>query len=315
MFMWILACGNWHMEIGPFDIEVPDPPLRDPHAVVMLRPWINVGNVGAVVLGRLKNMFDGREIGRLRTPGNYYDFTRYRPEMKMADGERHVTVPNTVFLSARREEAPDLVLIHLLEPHSKSEEYNDVLERLGVRAYVTIGSMYDSVPHSRPLSVSGSMKGWENPPNLGGFTPSRSNYEGPTSMTGQISQMISARGVSTLNLMVRLPLYLQLDNDFAGSARIVEILGPMYGLGDASAERELGRQQYSQVATAVLKDPQLEELVERLEREYDDSHKESGAAAEADDDSIELSPEIERFLEGLRRKSGDDEPAGPGSGQ
>ncbi len=307
------------MEIGPFDIKVPDPPLREPHAVVMLRPWINVGNVGSVVLGRLKNMFDGREIGRLRTPGNYYDFTRYRPEMKMVDGERHVTVPNTVFLAARREEAPDLVLIHLLEPHSKSEEYNDgvidVLEHLGVRAYVSVGSMYDSVPHSRPLSVTGSMQGWETPPDLGGFTPGRSNYEGPTSMTGQISQMISARGVSVLSLMVRLPLYLQLDNDFAGSARIVEILGPMYGLGDASAERELGKQQYSQVAPAVLKDPQFAELVERLEREYDARGKDSGSEAESGGDSIELSPEIESFLEGLSRRMGDEGPGDARGGE
>ncbi|MCH8102578.1 MAG: hypothetical protein IIB28_05430, partial [Chloroflexi bacterium] len=110
-------------------------------------------------------------------------------------------------------------------------------------------------------------------------------------------------------LMVRLPLYLQLDNDFAGSARIVEILGPMYGLGDASAERELGRQQYSQVAPAVLRDPQLAELVERLESEYDNRRKDSGSAGESDGDSIALSPEIESFLEGLSRPTGD---GGPG---
>jgi hypothetical protein len=291
------------MQVGPFDIEIPDPPLRDPHAVVVLRPWINVGNVGSVVLGRLKATFDGAEIGRLRRPGYFYDFTRYRPEMKLVEGERHVTVPNTVVLAARRQSPPDLVLIHLMEPHANAEEYNEaileILDALGVKAYVSIGSMYDSVPHSRPLQVSGSMKGWDQPPDLGDFTVSQSKYEGPTSITGQISQMANEKGIATINLMVRLPLYLQLDNDFSGSARAMEILSPLYGLGDVSGERELGRRQYEQVTPSVLKDEELAQMVRRLEREYD---RKIAATDQETDETVELSPEIERFLDQLRRR-------------
>lgn len=289
------------MQVGPFDIEMPAPPLRTPHAVAMLRPWINVGNVGAIVLGRMKNRFGGEDIGRLSTPGHFYDFTRYRPEMKMVDGDRHITVPNTVVLGARREAPPDLVLLHLLEPHAHAEEYNEgvleLLEALGVSAYVTIGSMYDSVPHSRPLIISGSSRGWDKPPDLGGITLARSNYEGPTSMTGQISQMASARGIPTLSVMVRLPLYLQLDNDFSGGARVIEALSPFYGLGDAVPERDLGKQQYERVTPAMLKNPQLAELVHRMEREYDSKPAEEAPG------KVELSPEIESFLEELRRRT------------
>ena len=289
------------MRVGPFEIEPPDPPLRAPHAVAMLRPWINVGNVGAVALGRLNKTFDGWEIGRLATPGYFYDFTRYRPEMKMVDGERQVRVPNTVVLGARREDAPDLVLVHLLEPHSNAEEYNEgvlqLLDGLGVSAYVTVGSMYDSVPHTRPLIISGSMRGWEESPNLGEITLARSNYQGPTSMAGQISEMAFQQGLATLSLMVRLPLYLQLDNDFSGGARVIDALAPFYGLGDSNPEAELGRKQYEQVTPAILKNPQLAEVVHRLEREYESKPREEARG------TVELSPEIEKFLEELRRKS------------
>lgn len=289
------------MRVGPFEIEMPDPPLRAPHAVAMLRPWINVGNVGAVVLGRLNKLFNGWELGRLVTPGYFYDFTRYRPEMKMVDGERQVKVPNTVVLGARREEAPDLVLVHLLEPHSNSEEYNEgvleLLDGLGVTSYVTVGSMYDSVPHTRPLIISGSMRGWDEPPSLGEITLARSNYQGPTSMTGQISEMAFRQGLATLSLMVRLPLYLQLDNDFTGGTSVIDALSPFYGLGDSNPEAELGRKQYEQVTPAVLKNPQLAEVVHRLEREYDSKPREEAHG------QVELPPEIEQFLEELRRKT------------
>lgn len=285
--------------VGPFEIESPDPPLRSPHAVVMLRPWINVGNVGAMVLGRLKNTFGGEEIGRLARPGYFCDFTRYRPELKLVDGDRYITIPNTVVLSARRDEPPDLILIHLLEPHANAEEYNEgvleLLGHLGATAYVSIGSMYDSVPHTRPIIISGALRGWDVPPHLGGLTLARSNYEGPTSMAGYISQMAAERGMATLSLMTRLPLYVQLDNDFTGTARVLEAIAPLYGLGDSRAERELGEQQYEQVTPAVLKNPRLAELVHRLEQEYD------AKPAEEAHGEVKLSPEIERFLDELRQ--------------
>lgn len=287
------------MQFGPLEVQLPDPPLRSPHAVVMVRPWINVGNVGAMVLGKLKNTFGGVEIGRLSRPGRFYDFTRYRPEMKLVEGERHVTVPNTVILAARRAEPPDLVLVHLLEPHAHAEDFNeavaDLLQAMNVSAYVSVGSMYDSVPHTRPIIVSGSMRGWDTPPELGGITLARSNYEGPTSITGQIPLMCLERGIATLSLMTRLPLYVQLENDFAGCARVLEILAPLYGLGDSSAERDLGRRQYEQITPAVLANSQLSELVHKLEREYDAKPQEEAHGR------VELSPEIEKFLDELRR--------------
>ena len=59
------------MQIGSFYIQQPDPPLREPHCVAMLRPWVNVGNVGATVLQRLAKVFGATEIGRLSRPSEF----------------------------------------------------------------------------------------------------------------------------------------------------------------------------------------------------------------------------------------------------
>ncbi|HIF11660.1 MAG TPA: PAC2 family protein, partial [Dehalococcoidia bacterium] len=189
------------MEIGWFDFDPPEVPLRDPHAIVMLRPWINVGNVGTIVLSRLASIYQAEEVAKLRRPGHFYDFTRYRPEMKWVDGEREITSPTSKIEIVRRDEAPDLVLVHLLEPHSNSEDFNEsvleMLEALGVTTYITVGGMYDSVPHSRPLLVTGSSRGWEVAPDLGGVTLSRSRYEGPTSAPNGIGVGATARGLAT----------------------------------------------------------------------------------------------------------------------
>ncbi len=300
------------MEIGWFDFDPPEVPLRNPHAIVMLRPWINVGNVGTIVLSRLASIYQAEEVARLRRPGHFYDFTRYRPEMKWVDGEREITSPNSKIEIVRRDEEPDLVLVHLLEPHSNSEDFNEsvlqMLEALGVTTYITVGGMYDSVPHSRPLLVTGSSRGWEIEPDLGGVTLSRSRYEGPTSATNGIGVGATARGLATLTVMVHLPMYLQLDNDYAGAARALQALAPLYDFKDIKLpEIELGEQQYSQVTPAMTNNPRLAEMVKRFEEEYDSTDDDEDQSS----GSVELSAEIEAFLDEVR---GGDSEDGPTSG-
>jgi len=298
------------MQIGAFDIQPPDPPLREPHCIAMLRPWVNVGNVGATVLQRLAEVFGATEIGRLSRPSEFYDYTRYRPQMKLSGDDRTVTVPNTIAFAGRRDSPPDLLLLQMLEPHSRSEDFNDsvmeMLKHLNVSRWVLVGGMYDSVPHSRPLAVTGSARGWDAPQELGGVGLRRGNYQGPTSMTSDLTQRIYEReGIETLSLIVHLPLYLKLDDDYRGAARLLHALSPTYGLGENLPEDALGERQYAQVTPALADNPSLAELVARLEEEYD---RRAAAGSEGQsEERIELPADIERFLKDLENKPESDE--------
>ncbi|MEX0763072.1 MAG: PAC2 family protein [Dehalococcoidia bacterium] len=293
------------MKIGDFEITPPAPKLQDAHCIAMLRPWVNVGNVGAIVLGRLAKLYGAQEIGRLARPGKFYDFTRYRPEIRFVNSERTIRVPNTVAMAARREDGPDFVFLQMMEPHGNAEDFNDsvlaLLRELGVSRYVLIGGMYDSVPHSRPLLVTGSARGWAPPPDFGGVRIGRSSYQGPTSLTSQLTDRArNELDVETLSLIVHLPLYLKLEDDYAGSARLLTALSALYGFSESLPEVEMGERQYSQVTPAMGNNPQLQELVQKFEAEYD---QQSG---DADIDQFSLSPEIERFLEDVARKAGEE---------
>ena len=67
------------MKIGAFEITEPVPELKDPHAFAMIRPWVDVGSVGTLTLSRLERFLGSKELGKLARPGNFFDFTRYRP--------------------------------------------------------------------------------------------------------------------------------------------------------------------------------------------------------------------------------------------
>jgi hypothetical protein len=97
------------MRIGAFELQDPVPELREPHALVMLRPWVDVGSVGSLTLRRLERHFGAKELGKLARPGTFFDFTRYRPTTRLVDGRRETTFPNANVRYAQPEAGPDLL--------------------------------------------------------------------------------------------------------------------------------------------------------------------------------------------------------------
>ena len=118
------------MKVGIFVLIDPLPDLKDPHAIALLRPWIDVGSVGTIALTKLERHFGAKELGRIARPGNFYDFTRYRPIMRTTEGNRALNIPNTIINYAVREEAPDLLFFHLLEPQAFEGDYTNSIRRV-----------------------------------------------------------------------------------------------------------------------------------------------------------------------------------------
>jgi len=292
-----LHCQTTYMRIGDFEFPEPLPNLKDPHVLVVLRPWIDVGNVGTLSMRRLERHLESKEIGRLIKPGRYYDFTRYRPKSVLKQGVREYSIPSTTISACVREHGPDLITLHLLEPHLYGEDYTEsvieILKYFGVKRYSMIGAMYDMVPHTRQLLVSG---GTVNPSNeeeykLVGVRPS--DYEGPTTITYLISNTLEELGIETRIFVVHLPQYFQVEEDFTGTARLMEILCTLYGLPSRLADPERGRQQYASLQNIVSDTSEVAGLLERLEERYDREKTEEGGP------STPLSPMVEEFLQGL----------------
>jgi hypothetical protein len=220
------------MRLGAFEIDEPLPKLKEPHAVAMLRPWVDVGSVGTLTLSWLEEQFQAKHLAGLARPGNFFDFTRYRPTLYREEGRRRVTIPNTYVTCAKRRRGNDFLFLHLLEPHMLGEAYVDsvlrLLTRFGVKRYCLLGSMYDAVPHTRPLLVTGTAaeKGVGQDLERLGIKPS--DYEGPTTFAFLITQRAPEMGIEPMSLIVHLPQYTQLDEDYAGCVRLMGVLGSLY---------------------------------------------------------------------------------------
>jgi hypothetical protein len=285
------------MRIGEFEISDPVPDLKDPHAIAVLRPWIDVGNVGTLTLSRLERHLRARELGRMAQPGLFYDFTRYRPRSLINEGRREVTVPNTIIRYATRDEGRDFLFLHLLEPHLYGEDFTnnmlDLLKFFGVKRYSLIGGMYDLVPHTRPLLVSGLGSGGDIEEERQRARAQASNYEGPTTITYLITQEAVQLGMETRTFVVHLPQYFQVEEDLTGTARLMEILCNLYQLPHRLIEPHLGQEQYEKLQGMVDHTSEVSTLLGRLEERYDKDQRENGP------EPGPLSPDVEEFLKDL----------------
>ncbi len=295
------------MNIGAFQIDEPVPDLKNPHVFAMVRPWVDVGSVGTLTLGRLERFLGSEELGRLERPGKFFDFTRYRPNMRLVNGQREVTVPNSFLRYSHSDDGPDYLFLHLMEPHANSEEYTDsileVIRHFDVGRYCRVGAMYDAVPHTRPLLVTGSLGDVPQIKEVPNFKMRRSTYQGPTTIMNLVSEGIDKMGVESINFMVHLPQYLQLEEDYTGTSRMIEVLSSVYSnIPSDLAPVRRGQRQYRELNSAVEKNSELKQLIQQMEAYYDaqEDADESKPAEKAE--TVDLSPEIESFLNELGQR-------------
>ena len=301
------------MRIGEFELRDPVPELRRPIAIAMLRPWIDVGRVGTLALNILQRHLGAQELGRLVEPGKFFDFTRYRPRMRTVNGQRvfhhsqHDHPPR-----ARRCHGPGLpVPAHtgaaMRTVKCTVRRISDVLSHFDIREYCRIGGMYDSVPHTRPLLVTGTMNDDQAAKASGLVSQRRSTYQGPTSIVNMVSDLVTQGEIPTTSLMAHLPQYMQLDEDHMGAARIVEILTAMFDLPASLADRERGRRQYEDVNRAVENNPEVRSLIGRLESYYDRVLAAGGQQDEDEEEAQDLPPGVEQFLREVTGEAEEDD--------
>lgn len=291
------------MRIGEFEIPEPVPQLKNTRVIAMLRPWVDVGRVGTLVLNRLERHLGAQELGRLAKPGLYFDFTRYRPRMRTVDGQRVFTRPNTIVHYAHdNDQDQDYLFLHIREPHAMGEDYTDaiveLLKHFDVAEYCRIGGMYDSVPHTRPVLVTGSLTSDYEEKAKGLVSIRRSTYQGPTSIVNLVHESLAESEVPSVNLMAHLPQYVQLDEDHMGASRLMSVLCAMYDLPKRLADQSRGEQQYQDINRAVQNNPEVKSLIQQLEAYYDRTlavREPSGDDAPVEEDTS-FAPDVEQFL-------------------
>jgi predicted ATP-grasp superfamily ATP-dependent carboligase len=201
------------------------------------------------------------------------------------------------------------VLLAGTEPNLRwrtfSEAVAEVAEQLGVEMVITLGALLADVTHTMPVPITGLASDEQMVEELG---LQRSNYEGPTGIVGVLHDACNKKGISSASLWAAVPHYVAAIPNPKAALALLRRLEGMVGVAiEASGLEDETDSFENQVSSAVDQNPEIAEMVERLQAEH-------AEAMEGEEEELELpsadslARDFERYL---RQQGPDPGPPGP----
>ncbi|MGZ5311689.1 MAG: PAC2 family protein [Solirubrobacterales bacterium] len=250
--------------------EAAPPELRSPLLVCAFAGWNDAAGAATTALTTAAEALDAEVIAQV-DPEEFFDFQANRPTISLAEGQtREIEWPGNVLMAASAPGADrDMVLLAGTEPNLRwrtfSEGLAETAEQLGVEMVVSLGALVADVAHSLPVPITGLASDAELVDRL---DLERSTYEGPTGVVGVLHDACNRRGMPSASLWAAVPHYVAAVPNPKAALALLRRLEGLTGIAiEASALEEESESFERQVSNAVAANPEIQELVERLERE------------------------------------------------
>jgi proteasome assembly chaperone (PAC2) family protein len=282
--------------VDPLKWEGDLPNLRSPVMVCAFRGWNDAAAAASTALGAIATSLDAQLVARV-DPEEFFDFQSTRPTITMDEGQtRRIEWPENNLIAAQVPAADrDLVLLDGTEPNLRWRTFSEAIataaDALGVELVVTLGSLIAEVSHTLPVPITGLASSTDLVDEL---ELERSNYEGPTGIVGVVHDTCGRTGIDSASLWAAVPHYVAAVPNPKAALALLRRLEGMTGIAVEASELEEETTDYEeQIGRAVAANPEIEELVERIEAEQVDL---LGADGEDLPSADTIAREFQRFL-------------------
>jgi proteasome assembly chaperone (PAC2) family protein len=272
------------------------PRLRSPLLICAFRGWNDAAGVASGALEVLADSFDPEPIAEV-DPEEFFDFQTTRPTIMLAEGQtRRIDWPQNDLIAVRVPGAErDLVLFDGTEPNLRWRTFSETVataaDALGVEMVVTLGALVAEVSHTLSVPITGLASDEKLIEDL---DLQRSNYEGPTGIVGVLHDCCRQLGMSSASLWAAVPHYVAAVPNPKATLALLRRLEAITGIAVEAGELEEETASYEeQIGRAVAANPEIAELVERIE---------AAQAEQFGDESFDvpsadaLAKEFQRFL-------------------
>jgi proteasome assembly chaperone (PAC2) family protein len=271
------------------------PVLRSPVLVAAFRGWNDAAGAATAALETVAGSLEAELIASV-DPEEFLDFQATRPQITLTEGQtRHIEWPASSLFAARAPAAArDLVLLEGIEPNLRWRTFAngivETAEQLGVEMVITMGALIAEVAHTLPVPITGLASTEELVERL---DLSRSSYEGPTGIVGVLHDACRRQGLDSASLWAAVPHYVAAVPNPKAALALLRRLEGLTGIAVEAAdlEQEAGRYE-DQVGRAVAANPEIQELVQRIEEQQAEQLSDGEDVPSAD----ALAREFQRFL-------------------
>jgi PAC2 family len=140
-----------------YRLAEPRPHLETPTIIAAFDGWVDAGSAATSVLTILAE--GGTTIASF-DPDQLFDYRSRRPTLEIRDGRlSSMTWPEVTLRHARYGDR-DLLVLTGAEPddrwHLLAEATVELVDRLDVRGWISLGAIPAAVPHTRPVPILGT---------------------------------------------------------------------------------------------------------------------------------------------------------------
>lgn len=164
--------------------------------------WNDACQAATNVIRHLVSRYDSQEVHHIDNEG-FYDYQVARPMICSVQGRKRIIWPQTTFYDIAVSPSLHFLAQIAPEPNYRWEEYCRqtlrIAEDYDVSGIVTLGSMFDDCPHTRPLPLDISKNDCESEPDK--------EYNGPVGIPNILDAFCGGRRISYhIHVGVRTPL-------------------------------------------------------------------------------------------------------------
>jgi predicted ATP-grasp superfamily ATP-dependent carboligase len=295
-------------QTGMYELEFPAPQLsspdgRGPVLIHALEGFSDAGRVIRLAAQHLKNTLDTELVASFAID-ELLDYRSRRPLMTFkTDHFTNYDEPELNLYALHDSVGTPFLLLAGLEPDLRWERFVTAVrllaERLGVRRVIGLGSIPMAVPHTRPITLTAHSNDKEL---IADHQPWIGEVQVPGSASNLLEFRMAQHGYEVVGFTVHVPHYLaQTDYPAAAETLLGEVARsgslqiPTADLTRSAAEV------HDKVNEQVAASPEVAQVVEALERQYDAfiAAQENRSLLARDEElpsGEELGAEFERFL-------------------
>ncbi len=277
------------------------PQLRKPILVCSFRGWNDAAAAASTALNAVEDAFDAELVAKVDAE-DYFDFQATRPTIVLTEGQaRRIDWPQNDLIAVRVPSAErDLVLLDGTEPNLRWRTFSETIataaDALGVEMVITLGALIAEVSHTLPVPITGLASDQKLVEEL---DLQRSSYEGPTGIVGVVHDCCRQVGMTSASLWAAVPHYVAAVPNPKAALALLRRLEGLTGVAvDATDLEEEADSYEDQINRAIAANPEIEELVDRIETEQSEQTEGPEDIPSADT----IAREFQQFL----RQQGDE---------
>lgn len=287
------------------------PALRRAALLAAFAGWPDAGEVATGALRYLVAKINARRLGYIDSDA-FYDYGTVRPVTAIERGAlQSLRFPSSdLFYWRNPDEGRDLVILLATEPQLRWRRYVrtvlNAARSLGVQTVISLGGLFDTVPHTAEPRVSGLATTTQLRERLVSVDVNLSEYTGPSSIHTSLLLACQEGGFEGISLWGHAPHYVRTVANpkvcYALLARVGLLLDIRWNLSDLRAAGEYLDEQLSRM---LRQHEELRLYVQRLEEQV------RGAREPSPEEGLEDTERIIRDVEDfLRREQGRGDKAG-----